>query len=298
MDFSKPAFTTEQHLLHLRGKGLQINDEATFVKELEGIGYFRLLGYLFPFRKSHADHTFRAGTTDFDVISHYHFDCELRELVMGAVSLLEVAFKARFGNLTALAMGPHWYLNDENFNDRNLHSQFLSYVSDHCSKTSERFVGEYRRKYSNPVLPPIWMVMELISFGELVNLFQNLKDNDTKKEIARFWGQPERILVSWLKSMNFVRNCCAHHSRLWNRRLPLKPILPKREKYMVLSAKGDGFEDQMFGILTCMLSLLETLGERLHFLDSLIILFGKYPEINLAQMGFPEGWQAERLWSK
>ncbi|WP_425577616.1 Abi family protein [Nocardia callitridis] len=24
-------------------------------------------------------------------------------------------------------------------------------------------------------------------------------------------------LVSWMRNLNYIRNCCAHHSRLWNR---------------------------------------------------------------------------------
>ena len=58
----------------------------------------------------------------------------------------------------------------------------------------------------------------------------NLSDTAIKKQIARDFDLPQHLyLGSWIKCAAVLRNCIAHHARVWNRRFPLKPQLPKKE---------------------------------------------------------------------
>lgn len=34
------------------------------------------------------------------------------------------------------------------------------------------------------------------------------------------------MFATWLRSLNYLRNVCAHHSRLWNRNIVDQPKLP------------------------------------------------------------------------
>ena len=34
---------------------------------------------------------------------------------------------------------------------------------------------------------------------------------------------------SWLHVMSFLRNICAHHARLWNRELEIRPLIPRKD---------------------------------------------------------------------
>jgi abortive infection bacteriophage resistance protein len=57
-------------------------------------------------------------------------------------------------------------------------------------------------------------------------LFRLLKYPD-RRAIADTVGLPrEHVLASWLTALNYVRNICAHNSRLWNRQLTVKPASP------------------------------------------------------------------------
>ncbi|WP_349293799.1 Abi family protein [Marinobacter sp. M3C] len=40
------------------------------------------------------------------------------------------------------------------------------------------------------------------------------------------------LLQSWLHTLTIVRNICAHHARLWNRELGIKPELPKKASFL------------------------------------------------------------------
>ena len=42
--------------------------------------------------------------------------------------------------------------------------------------------------------------------------------------VARQFNLPQHeVLESWMRSVTVLRNCCAHHSRLWNRYLSYAP---------------------------------------------------------------------------
>ncbi|WP_338921411.1 Abi family protein [Pseudomonas silesiensis] len=48
-----------------------------------------------------------------------------------------------------------------------------------------------------------------------------------RKANATRFSLPFDVLASWLHTLTFIRNCCAHHSRLWPRTLD-PTILAKR----------------------------------------------------------------------
>jgi hypothetical protein len=63
---------------------------------------------------------------------------------------------------------------------------------------------------------PIWVAIEIWDFGALSRLFagMNIKDQDA---IAASYGLGTgRELEQWLRSLSYLRNVAAHHSRMWN----------------------------------------------------------------------------------
>ncbi|WP_201544635.1 Abi family protein [Psychrobacter sp. H7-1] len=63
---------------------------------------------------------------------------------------------------------------------------------------------------------PIWVGVEVMDFGSLSVLYSGLKGRQ-KKQISQSYGVDNpRVFESWLKSLNYIRNICAHHARLWN----------------------------------------------------------------------------------
>ena len=55
---------------------------------------------------------------------------------------------------------------------------------------------------------------------------------------------------SWLVALNTVRNCCAHHSRLWNKTLGTKPMIPRDDT--AWHEPHEVGNHKMFGTLTHM----------------------------------------------
>ena len=100
MEYKKSPLTFEQQADLLISRGLQA-DRAQLISSLKSVNYYRLTGYLYPFRM--ADDTFKPGTTLEMVWRRYSFDRRLRVLVMDAIERVEVAVRTQlvyhFSNL-------------------------------------------------------------------------------------------------------------------------------------------------------------------------------------------------------
>ena len=89
------------------------------------------------------------------------------------------------------------------------------------------------------------MSLEVSSFGLLSQMFRNLKKSPEKIAVVKHFGLNNiELLENWMLCFSHIRNTCAHHGRLWNRRLTahitlskkaLKPIYPK-QKYLAIQA--------------------------------------------------------------
>jgi abortive infection bacteriophage resistance protein len=134
------------------------------------------------------------------------------------------------------------------------------------------------------------MATELISFGALSKMYEHLRTS-LRKKIAREFNQPQPVFVSWLHSLTAVRNVCAHHSRLWNRELAVKPELPVAWK-----AIGIG-NDRLYVIALIIQTLLADIAPDSGWGERLKAHFNAHPTVNLRAMQFPANWQNLPPWS-
>ncbi len=75
------------------------------------------------------------------------------------------------------------------------------------------------------------------------------------KLAAEFRLPHRKFLDSWIKSMAVLRNITAHHARLWNRKFPNMPLLPRRLPYAWVDTSG--LSPQKLYPQLCVLAYLE-----------------------------------------
>ena len=139
------------------------------------------------------------------------------------------------------------------------------------------------------------MTMEIASFGTLSILYGNLQPGRAKRSIAAYFGLPDTVFASWLHCIVYVRNICAHHSRLWNRILSIRPLMPRspRNTFIALPASGT---QQTYFVLSMIIYLLNTVNPNHSFISRFKELLNRYPSIDVRAMGFPINWENEKLW--
>lgn len=218
--YTKQALTFEQQINFLTEQGLIIDDVELAKYVLSIIGYYRLSGYLLHFKLPHNDHKprkFNLGITFHHVWHLYQFDRELKLLVTDAIEKIEVAFRASIINEMGLSYGPFWYTEQQYFRHIKPYENQMRNIQKIIKDKHEVFLEHYYNTYDAPEHPHIWMIMETLSFGGCSKLFSNLKHVGDKKKIAKIFNQAPTIIDSWLETLVYTRNLCAHHSRLWNR---------------------------------------------------------------------------------
>ena len=80
----KKSKTYKEQVEILRNKGLKINDSGNVSSFLNHVNYYRFSGYFLPFI-SKTDKKFHDGTSFEQLENIYHFDSELRKLIMGTI---------------------------------------------------------------------------------------------------------------------------------------------------------------------------------------------------------------------
>ncbi len=53
-------------------------------------------------------------------------------------------------------------------------------------------------------------------------LYEGMKKPDRDKIAQKYGADNGKVFSQWLKSLNEIRNICAHHDRLWNVRITIK----------------------------------------------------------------------------
>ncbi len=106
---------------------------------------------------------------------------------------------------------------------------------------------------------------------------------------------------SWLRSLNYVRNVVAHHSRLWNRNLIDQPKLGKQSDMPEFAfAIGNAHCTSRVYIILCILAhLMKYVSSRSSWSKRVARLIETFPQavhVNIKDMGCPEGWTAHQFW--
>lgn len=146
------------------------------------------------------------------------------------------------------------------------------------------FVRNFRTNYKDGKIP-MYALVELFSFGTLSKFFKNMKNPD-KKAVASIYNVGYTYFESWIESIAFVHNLCAHYGRLYNAKLAKTPIL-----YKQYALQGIG-NIRIYGVLLCISHLVPHDTHWKDFVDTIAILIDKYSSVKIETMGFPEDWQS------
>jgi abortive infection bacteriophage resistance protein len=130
----------------------------------------------------------------------------------------------------------------------------------------------------------LYVLVELFSFGTLSKFFKNMKNKD-KKAISNTFNVGYTYFESWIESIAFVRNICAHYGRLYNTKLTKAPIL-----YKQYSSNGIG-NNRAFSVMLCMKHLIKNDTKWKIFIDTMEALIEKYEGVDVKTMGFPMDWK-------
>lgn len=297
--YGKAAMPVAHQIELLKSRGLTINDIEFAQRVLRQIGFFRLSQYWHPLQSGGDEHIFSPGSKLEQVVDIYHFDADLRANIFRWIEGIEVLIRAKLADEISEIYGPYWIQESHNFRcSVSIFDLKMESIKREYNRSREVFILNFKRKYGTQ-LPPAWILMQVVSFGNTSWLFEQLCHSDIKLKIAREVGLPKhQFLSSWLRSISILRNIVAHHGRTWNANFAFSPALPKSDKNM--APWSDNFPSnetkKLYPILCAVCYLQHFIVSKVAVAMELKALLAAYPFIDAQAMGFPMNWDLEPLW--
>ncbi|WPJ97525.1 Abi family protein [Coraliomargarita algicola] len=298
---NKPPLTYVAQLQLLKDRGLTVDDEAYALHCLANYNYYRLSIYWRCFTDPTNHDRFHAGTTFEQIWQLYDFDRELRKLVNEACKRLEISARSRWAYELGQAYGCQAYEDPAAFSHVPAHTKLLAWFDDCFEASKEIFVQHYKTKPCHR--PEIWVAIELLEFGKFCRFYRLTKQAQLRECIADHYHLNESSFSSLLTQCNYIRNICAHHSRLWNRRLTIKLSVPKKKPIPLAQAlehypKSEEIESRkLYNTLTLLIHCVQVIEPRGDWPQRLVTHLQTLPANLIPHMGFPADWQTRPIWA-
>ena len=286
-------------------KGLIINDEKYAKQVLLRENYFFLNGYRHLFYKSDKEKAFIKGTTFEELYSLFLFDRSFRNVIFKYLLVIENNLKS----ITSYQLSKKYgyrerdYLKTKNFTHN---PERQRQVNDLLKKMKRqiRVNGSQHSAtlhyVSNYGYIPLWILVKVLSFGIVSEMFSILKPED-QEEIGKIYNVDVDDLLVYLPILANYRNLCAHEDILYENRTQ-KQIDDTIYHQLLDIPKENGEyiygKSDLFALLIIMRQMLlkedfknmvvelENVVQTLNYnLTSIKI------EKVLHRMGFPENWK-------
>lgn len=295
MRFNKPPLSIDKQIELLETRGIIFGDRLSARTHLAHISYYRLTAYWLNFEADHATHTFKRGTWFESILNLYVFDRELRLLVLDAIERVEVSLRSQWAYHLSHNHGSHAYLDSTVAQDYNKWERDLERLKEEIRRSDEIFITNYSVKYKDPQLPPAYSVCEVMSLGSLSHWFSNLKPMKTRRGISHSYGLDEGVLQAFMHHLTYVRNLCAHHSRLWNRQLTFTMQLPRTKPANLAGSFNAADKRKIYNTLVMLAWMLDQISPGHTWKKRLLDLIRQH-NINPTDMGFPADYNNRDIW--
>ena len=282
----KPARSYEEQARRLTEvHNLTVENEDRARRILSTVNYYRLTTYGKHLRRADDPERFIDGVSLEQLYHLYQFDMELRHLLLPVLEHFEVELRAKLSYHLAMTYGSTGYAVGAHFRpdkqSQGSHKSLMNKFKIEVKRLDDlAFVRHHQTKYGGKF--PVWVAVELFSFGMLAQLFSILTEDD-QWAISRDYALTPEEMAAFIGSAVDVRNICAHYARLYNQTIDDRPILPPKYR-----PYDSGY---VFPVL--LMLRLSCGGQRVfrQMIAGIRQLEAEYPEADLALCGFPQNWE-------
>lgn len=282
----KPARSFEEQakrLTALHGLDIENPDRARYI--FSTVNYYRLTTYGDHLRRKDDPERFIDGVTLDTLYRLYQFDMGLRHAILPVLEFFEVQLRAKLSYHLAMTYGSTGFSDSSNFRQDKpsigSHKSLMNKFKTEVRRQDDLpFVRHHNQKYGGQF--PVWVAVELFSFGMLAQLYAILTESDQWAVSKQYNLTPEEM-GALISSAVDVRNICAHYSRLYNQEIDDKPILTAAYK-----PYESGFVFPTLLMLKCAAGSHAVYGRMIRDIAE---LERDYPEADLALCGFPKDWE-------
>lgn len=302
---TKEFKTLDEQIEILKNRGLVINDIDKTKELLLRENYFFINGYRHIFMKNHKDSLFISGTTFEELYAVFQFDRSFRNVLFKNLLIVENNLKS----IIAYKLSKKYGIREKDYLKPSNFSQDIKkvrQVNDVLNKIKRQIKLNGRQHsatlhyISNYGYVPLWILVKLLSFGMINELYSILKPDD-KLAIAEYYNLDVETLGIYIALLSNYRNLCAHEDIVYDHRTQKE--IPDTRYHMELDVPTTNDEyiygkDDIFAVvimLKCMLTesdftdFVNEVSYDLNLLDGRVNII---PQTKiLDRMGFPSNWE-------
>lgn len=282
----------EEQLQILKDRNMKIEDEELAISVLKMTNYYRITVYALQFK---TEEGYTDEATFNTMYRLYKFDKRLRHIILEILESIEISLRTYMAYHLSIKYGAEAQKNEEIFENKEFytgydeigkmhHNGLVDEIRNEIKKNrKELFVRHHMTKYNGHF--PIWVVVELFSFGMLSKMYINLKLEDKKAIATNCFNVNYKLLESWLNNLSYIRNICAHYGRLYNKKMTITPMIHNKYK------KDELVLNRLFISILAIKELTKNISEWDSFKKNLETLINEYIDvIDLNLIGFPDNW--------
>lgn len=297
--------TLEEQIEILQSKGLIIDDINLAKEVLLRENYFFLAGYRHLLLKSKNDKRFLPNANFNELYALFNFDRQVRNIIFKNLLIIENNIKSIFSYQLSKKYGykEKDYLKPSNFTNN---PEKFRQVNDLIKKMKRQIringsqhsaTSHYQSNYG---YVPLWVVVKVLSFGIVCELFSIMKKED-QIEISEIYHIDPKTLSLYLPILASFRNLCAHEDILYDYRTQ-RPIPDTHYHNELNIPKKDGEyiygKTDLFALLIIIKQMLSDSELKLLINEinyELAILEGKLKTIKISKLlneiGFPTNFK-------
>lgn len=297
--------TLDEQIEILQSRGMIINDIEKTKSLLLRENYFFISGYRHMFLKSSKDKNFIEGTTFEELYAVFQFDRSFRNILFKNLLIVENNLKSVMSYCLSRKYGVKEkdYLKPSNFSQD---MKKIRQVNDVLNKLKRQIKLNGRQHsatlhyLSNYGYVPLWILVKLLSFGMINELYSILKPED-KLAVADYYNLDVETLGTYIALLSNYRNLCAHEDIVFEHRT--QKIVPDTQYHRLLNlpVMNDEYiygKSDIFAVVIMLKQMLNKSDFRdlINEIDyELSLLDGRVDIIPqekiLDRMGFPLNWK-------
>lgn len=297
--------TLEEQIEILKSKGLEINYYEQTKEILLRENYFFVSGYRHLFMKSAKDRMFIAGTTFEELYALFNFDRQIRNIFFKNLLIIENNCKSIFSYQLSKKYGikEKNYLNPSNFDQTPDKNRQINDLLKKIKRQIRVNGGQHTATMhyiTNYGFVPFWVVVKVLSFGLISELYTVMKRED-QKDVAEQFGINSDTLLTYLPLLANFRNLCAHEDIMYDHKTQRRIDNTKFHQLLEIPVMDGDYiygKDDIFALVIILKQLLRDedfnsmMNEIAYEID---ILAGKLNCISITKvldaMGFPVNYK-------
>lgn len=297
--------TLDEQIEILKSKGLIISDYDRTKEILFRENYFFISGYRHLFMRSVKESRFIDGTTFEELYGTFQFDRRIRNIMFKYILVIENNMKSIISYLLSRKYGfkDKDYLNPKNFTQDSIK---IRQVYDVLNKMKRQIrVNGHQHTatmhyLSNYGYIPMWILVKVLSFGLISELYNILKTDD-QLDLSSYYDLDPESLSIYLALLSNYRNLCAHEEILYDHRTQ-RMIPDNKYHYMLdIDMTDDEYiygKNDLYAIVIIMKQMLREeefrdliheIGYEIDVLDGIVDTVPLNTILN--KIGFPNNWK-------